>query len=199
MAARVLPTQHPTPGSSSRFTHTHHAHTRSGILAEAVAQRPGLLEVLERYPSCRPPLAHVLEHVPPQRERYYSIASSPLLSPSSVHLVFPVVEYTTPAPHRRQRHGLCTSWLDSLAHRHLVDAQRSTGVAVNQPRAPDEQQREDSEDRDVSSNAGGVSSLEVWIKPASDFRLPTDPMVPLVLVCAGSGIAPFRYTTPDPH
>jgi len=198
VAARVLPTQHPTPGSSSRFTHTHHAHTRSGILAEAVAQRPGLLEVLERYPSCRPPLAHVLEHVPPQRERYYSIASSPLLSPSSVHLVFPVVEYTTPAPHRRQRHGLCTSWLDSLAHRHLVGARRSTGVAANQPRVPDEQ-REDSEDRDVSSNAGGVSSLEVWIKPASDFRLPTDPMVPLILVCAGSGIAPIRYTTPDPH
>ncbi|ELR18846.1 FAD binding domain containing protein [Acanthamoeba castellanii str. Neff] len=157
-------------------------------------QRPGLLEVLER-----PPLAHVLEHVPPQRERYYSIASSPLLSPSSVHLVFPVVEYTTPAPHRRQRHGLCTSWLHSLAHRHLVDARHFAGVAVNQLCVPDELQREDSEDRDVSGDAGGVSSLDVWIKPAPDFQLPTDPMVPLILVCAGSGIAPFRSVGGGAH
>jgi sulfite reductase (NADPH) flavoprotein alpha-component len=34
--------------------------------------------------------------------------------------------------------------------------------------------------------------LAVWIEPNRHFRLPTDPSVPLVLIGAGTGIAPYR-------
>jgi sulfite reductase alpha subunit-like flavoprotein len=56
----------------------------------------------------------------------------------------------------------------------------------------DEYEREDAEGCDVSTDTGRVV-LDVSIKPAGDFRLPIDPTIPLIFVCAGSGIAPFRY------
>lgn len=121
---------------------------------------------------------YVLEHLPPQRERYYSIASSPLFYPSSIHLLFPVVEYITPAPQRRRRYGLCTSWLHALA----FSSCDSSIVA---------QDRGDNEDRELKHI--GDRGVELRLKRTIDFKLPDDPRVPLIFICAGSGIAPFRH------
>jgi len=134
-----------------------------------------------------PPLAHVLEHLPPQRERYYSIASSPLALPSSIQLLFPVVEFISPAPQRRQRTGLCTSWINFLATK--LRQQQS------------DRQQEEQKDVKVS---GGVREIiaprvPITIRKAKGFSLPEDPSIPLVLICAGSGIAPFRHLPTSPR
>lgn len=58
------------------------------------SQRLTLPEVLELFPSCLPSLAVLLDLLPPMAPRYYSVASSPLVSADQVTVAFTVVDYT---------------------------------------------------------------------------------------------------------
>lgn len=55
-----------------------------------------IVHILEDMPSCRPALDHVCELLPRLQPRYYSISSSPKISPNTVHVTAVVVEYDTP-------------------------------------------------------------------------------------------------------
>ncbi|XP_037078049.1 methionine synthase reductase-like, partial [Pollicipes pollicipes] len=85
----------------------------------------GALQLLQAFPSCRPPPELLLEQLPPLAPRPYSAASSALLRPGRLRLVFSVVA----APRR----GLCTGWLDArLPERDdapLVMVAAGTGLA----------------------------------------------------------------------
>lgn len=80
---------------------------------EAVlAQRRSVLDLLEEYPSCTPPLGQLLAMLPPLRPRYYSISSSPQASgaPLTCSITVGVVE----GPARSGRgvfHGVCSTHL----------------------------------------------------------------------------------------
>jgi len=78
---------------------------------ESTIERPkvGLLEILERFPSCYPPLDHILDLLPALKPRYYSVTSSPTMYPTQLHIAFTLVHYES----KRKVHqlGLCTSWL----------------------------------------------------------------------------------------
>ena len=50
-----------------------------------------LLDLLEAFPSARPPLRDLVASLPPSRPRLYSIASSPRAAPGQVHLCTAVV------------------------------------------------------------------------------------------------------------
>jgi sulfite reductase alpha subunit-like flavoprotein len=93
------------------------------------ATRPSLLELLNLYPSCKPKLDHILDLLSPLLPRSYSVTSSALSHPTSVHIAFTVVEYQVPTgtisgsdsdsnsvakDEFRARKGLCTSWLHRL-------------------------------------------------------------------------------------
>jgi len=65
--------------------------------------------ILEDLPSCKPPVDHLLELLPRLQPRFYSIASSAKLYPSSVHVCGVVVEYNTPTG--RVNKGVATTWL----------------------------------------------------------------------------------------
>jgi sulfite reductase alpha subunit-like flavoprotein len=56
-------------------------------------QRLTLLDLLNLFPTCRPPLAHLLSAASPLPPRMYSIASSPLLHPNSVAIAVTIVAY----------------------------------------------------------------------------------------------------------
>ncbi len=78
-------------------------------------EKRSLVEVLLDFPSARPSLDRLLTLVPRLRPRAFSIASSchphgP--TPQQLHLCVAVVAFRT--PYKRQRRGLCSSYLASL-------------------------------------------------------------------------------------
>ena len=52
--------------------------------AAELALRPSLLDLLRRFPSCRPPLPALLDALPPLAARLYSLSCSPLECPGKV-------------------------------------------------------------------------------------------------------------------
>ena len=71
-----------------------------------------LLDLLETFPSARPPLADLVASLPGLRPRLYSIASSPRATPGQVHLCVAVVRDTRRG---RVRHGVGSAFLADRA------------------------------------------------------------------------------------
>ena len=67
-----------------------------------------LLDLLEAFPSARPPLSELISALDPLLPRLYSIASSPKTTPGQVHLTVAVVRYQLRA---RQRGGVASTFL----------------------------------------------------------------------------------------
>jgi len=67
--------------------------------------------ILADLPSCRPPIDHLLELLPRLQPRFYSIASSGKVLPTSVHICGVVVEYQV--PDGRTNRGVATTWLQA--------------------------------------------------------------------------------------
>nr|CAG4712427.1 unnamed protein product [Naegleria fowleri] len=70
------------------------------------------IEVLDDFPSAKPPLDYILDLIPPIKPRYFSISSSQYMFPSQIHLTVAILKITT--PFKRTRTGVCTSWLASI-------------------------------------------------------------------------------------
>ncbi|CAK7233370.1 NADPH-cytochrome P450 reductase [Sporothrix bragantina] len=135
-----------------------------------------------------------LQTLPPLQPRYFSIASSPRVSSTTVAITVGVV--TTPVaignPTKNNGserdtifHGLTTNYLHALHKRVSVAVPSASSVngkstTWNQPSYTLAGPR--------GMLAGSKALLQ--IRP-SNFRMPADPTVPLILVAAGSGIAPF--------
>lgn len=73
---------------------------------------PDLLDLLEAFPSARPPLADLVRSLPLLRRRLYSIASSPRAHAGQVHLCVSVVQDTRRG---RLRHGVGSGFLGQRA------------------------------------------------------------------------------------
>ncbi|KAJ8960555.1 hypothetical protein NQ318_013843 [Aromia moschata] len=72
--------------------------------------------LLNKFPSCSPPVEVILEHSSPLQPRYFSIASSPLEN-DALHITFFVVE------NEDGTKGVCTGWLEELVN--LNESQRA--------------------------------------------------------------------------
>lgn len=72
-----------------------------------------MLEVLDDFPSARPPIEWILQTGPRLKCRQFSIASSLAAHPGQAHVLVAVVSYRT--PHGRLKKGLCSNWLAGLA------------------------------------------------------------------------------------
>ncbi len=71
-----------------------------------------LADLLEAFPSAAPRLEQLLELLPKQKPRLYSISSCSLLHPRQIHVTVGVVQVTTEAGRTRQ--GLCSNYLAGL-------------------------------------------------------------------------------------
>jgi sulfite reductase alpha subunit-like flavoprotein len=133
-----------------------------------------VVELLERFPSARPPPALLLQMLPALSPRYYSIASSPLVLPSRVRIAFSVVSWTTPKG--RKREGLCTNWLHRLCQAWTSSAEHAAWAA-----------RVSSAD---ATNSPGPE-FSIFVAPSKGFKLPEDPERRIIMVGPGTGVAPF--------
>ena len=112
-----------------------------------------MLDLLERYPGCAVPFAVYLDLLPALQPRYYSISSSPLVSPDVCSITAGVLR----APARggdREFAGVASNYLASMAPNSTIFVFRR--------------------------------------EPTIPFRPPADPGVGMIMIGAGTGLAPFR-------
>jgi NADPH-ferrihemoprotein reductase len=140
--------------------------------AELLRERPPLLQLLRELAS-QPPLAKLIDALPPLAPRWYSIASSPLACPGRVHLCLSVATYLTRDATGEQhlRRGVASHWLARLGAPLLATGEGAPAGAPAAVRIPIYAREEPS---------------------GYELRLPSSPATPIVLIGPGTGLAPFR-------
>ncbi|CAM5161012.1 unnamed protein product [Eretmochelys imbricata] len=78
------------------------------------SKNPTVVEVLEEFPSVQMPSTLLLTQLPVLQPRYYSISSSPDMSPDEVHLTVAVLSYRTRDGEGPIHHGVCSSWFNRI-------------------------------------------------------------------------------------
>ncbi|KAG6577987.1 Methionine synthase reductase [Phytophthora cinnamomi] len=125
-------------------------------------QHLNIIELLHFFPSCKPPLHHLLTLLPQQMPRYYSIATSPLADTTKLSVAFTVVDHAV-GEHRLRRRGLCTNWLADIC-RPVISGGAAAAADVKIP---------------------------IFLRGTQDFHLPENVQSPMLLIGPGTGVAPF--------
>lgn len=88
-------------------------------------ERRSIIDVLEHFPSCKPPADYLLELLPRLQARYYSISSSPKFSPTTISITVAITRYYIG---ERLIKGVCTNFLSDkkIGDRIPVFVRRST-------------------------------------------------------------------------
>lgn len=135
-----------------------------------------LLDLLNAFPSCRPPFERLLELVPRFKARPYSVSSSPLENPTRLHFVFNILEFPTVEGVRQKRQGVCTGWLDEMTKALREDTIERNG--------------------ELTESVSKLSLQELPFVPVFqrknlNFKLPSAPETPIIMIGPGTGVAPF--------
>lgn len=133
------------------------------------------------------PLSYLLETIPPIQPRYYSIASSSAVSPKSVAITIAVQDTPLPGDSTIKIPGLTSHYL--LAQAESLNRNTTTTTTIRP-----------SDSQALSQNTAppepmciipGQHRLFASVRQ-SKFKLPVLGITPVVMVAAGTGIAPFR-------
>ena len=134
---------------------------------EVIPKRYSILDVLEDHPDCKLPFAVYLDSLKPLSPRQYSVSSSPLANVDFIQ---------TPEGTTAQRliASLTYDVHDEAAW--SGDNRRFYGVASTY----------------LARQEPG-EKIRCFPRPTNiNFHLPFDPTVPIIMVCAGTGLAPMR-------
>jgi cytochrome P450/NADPH-cytochrome P450 reductase len=132
--------------------------------------RRTLLEILREHPSVTVSAGALLGMLPPMKPRYYSISSSPKLSPRTATISVSVVQGRSPTG--RLHLGLCSNCLKS-----------QTGQKPYPPTVMPS--------RPLGASGLGMPLVTFVKDTGSSFRLPAS-NVPVIMVGPGTGVAPMR-------
>ncbi|NXT56246.1 MTRR reductase, partial [Pluvianellus socialis] len=130
----------------------------------------GLLDLLHAFPSCKPSLNLLIEHLPKLQARSYSVSSSNLYQPGKLRFVFSIVEFPACPTRPVSQKGVCTGWLAELVAP-LLHPNKNTP--------------------DTEGGSPSIEKIPIFARPNNTFHLPADPSVPFVMVGPGTGISPF--------
>lgn len=75
--------------------------------------------LLQTFPSCKPPVERLIEHLPPLQPRPYSISSSPLLN-TELHITISVIQVN------EQLKGICSGWLEKKMENFIKNQENCT-------------------------------------------------------------------------
>ncbi|XP_062423972.1 methionine synthase reductase [Rhea pennata] len=129
-----------------------------------------LLDLLHAFPSCRPSLNLLIEHLPKLQPRSYSVSSSNLFQPGKLCFVFNIVEFPACPTRPVSWKGVCTGWLAKLVAPLL---QTNKNIL------------------DAKGESPSTEKIFIFARPNSTFHLPADPSIPFMMVGPGTGISPF--------
>lgn len=131
------------------------------------------------------PFDRIVSAIPRLGPRFYSISSSPKLHPKKVHITAVVLRYSP--DHRPDRfvHGLATNFISSIKMQ--LNSEQPTGPSDPRFTTPKYQ---------LAGPRGAFTKEGRFRAPIhirrSNFRLPTSPKIPVIMVGPGTGVAPFR-------
>ena len=122
-----------------------------------------ILDLLSTFPSCKPSFELLAQHLPRLQPRRYSIANSPLVDSNHLTFVFNVVRIEAKQGRTFSRNGVCTGQLEEV----LLGANASSETALANPK------------------------IDIFLTKSTNFCLPEDGSLPLVMIGPGTGVAPF--------
>lgn len=113
-ALRVLATHATDPTHAARLSHLAGHDGRADYATYITAAKRSILDVMEDFPSARPPLGAAFARLLPRMHpRYYSISSSPMHDSRHISVTAAVIDEVTPAG--RRHHGVATTTLARCA------------------------------------------------------------------------------------
>lgn len=121
------------------------------------------------------PLSYILEILPPMQPRFYSISSSSVLAPRNPTITVAVSTTSLVDNPEETIHGLASNYLLALSQQ--LES-KSHPDCLSYP-------------LDGPSNALQGGKIFAMFR-RSAFKLPTSSSTPLIMVAAGTGLAPFR-------
>merc|ERR1719427_2454623 len=130
----------------------------------------GVIQLLQTFTTCQPPIVRLLELLPQLLPREYSIASYLSKQHGRMKFVFNLIEL--PQFQTQKRFGLCTNWLDSM----------TADIRSQSPDVLDEKMKT----LTLENN-----KVDMYFRRPTGFRFPEDPSQPLIMIGPGTGVAPF--------
>lgn len=137
--------------------------TGSSDYMKLASEHASLVDFVHTFRSCRPPLEFLLGHLPALHPRFYSVCSAG--------------NTNNPSSNEKQAVEFIYSCMDYK----LPSGDERRGVCSAWLERL-KMKLQSGEDR---------ISLKVFPRPAPHFRLPTDLSIPMIMICAGTGVSPF--------
>ncbi|XP_063422616.1 methionine synthase reductase-like [Mytilus trossulus] len=138
-----------------------------------------LMDILNAFPSCIPPVERLLEHLPRLQPRPYSVCSSPLLNPGVIEIVFNVINIPVGEGRTYQRNGICTGMLDRITQN------------VQTKEVLQEDSTEDLSNTLENLNINDKIQVPIFTRTNQHFHMSDDLSIPIIMVGPGTGVAPF--------